>query len=357
MSINDLHCRTSGNSKMKSTSCVDNADNALKRISQLRRFYRIHFRIPKSCLIPVAEAIDRTITLASNTDRINLVCFPILALDVPISPNTAGSSLSSVIHANLRRLTQSPFDPSTLCQQLPCPKSRKESSSSENLRTHINCKIFLSDVKAAIRVVASDDNVLEVSSEVLQALILRHKSEQEDSVTPIIPADNIAVTADEKKTIRSHRSFSGGCCGGIDGLHPAHLLDLVAVSTAEAGLLLCRCITNLTNKSRAETLVLLARFINRQIKVFRGFCRRCQCGRLRRAVQQVVGVMRRMTTVVTMVARCRDDSLHVQTMDTARRRLRQRRETPCFIESHRFDDYRRRHPINSGRQCVSPFSG
>ena len=107
-----------------SPSCVDNADNVLKRISQLHRFYRIHIRIPKSCRIPVAEAlaeaIDRTITSASNADSNNLVLFPILAFGVPISPYTEGSSLSSVIRANLRRLAQSPFDPSTLCQQLPC---------------------------------------------------------------------------------------------------------------------------------------------------------------------------------------------------------------------------------------------
>ena len=67
-------------------------------------------------------------------------------------------------------------------------------------------------------------------------------------MTPIIPAENIAVTADEKKIIRSLRLFSGGCCGGIDRLRPAHLVDLVAVSTTEAGLHLRRSITNLTNK-------------------------------------------------------------------------------------------------------------
>ena len=118
----------------------------------------------------------------------------------------------------------------------------------ENLRSHVNTKLMLNDIKAAIRVVSSDDTVLEVTPEVLQALIRKHPSEPEDSVTPIIPAENIAVTADEKKIIWSLRSFSGGCCGGIDGLRPAHLLDLVAVSTAEAGLHLRRSITNMTNK-------------------------------------------------------------------------------------------------------------
>ena len=151
---------------LDSPNCVDNADNVLKRISQLRRFYRIPIRIPKSCRIPVAEAlveaIDRTITSASNTDWNNFVSFPILALGVPISPNNAGSSLSSVIRANLKRLTQSPFDPSTLCQQLSCYQARRESSPSENLRSLVNTKLMLNDIKAAIRVVSSDDTILDV---------------------------------------------------------------------------------------------------------------------------------------------------------------------------------------------------
>ena len=107
---------------------------------------------------------------------------------------------------------------------------------------------MLNDVKTAIRVASSDDTVLEVTPEVLQTQMLRHPSEPEDSVTPIIPAENIAMTADEKKIIMSLRSFSGGYCGGIDGLRPAHLLDLVAVYTATGGLHLHRSNTNLTNK-------------------------------------------------------------------------------------------------------------
>ena len=34
---------------MDSPNCVDNDDNVLKQISQLRRFYRIPIQIPKSC--------------------------------------------------------------------------------------------------------------------------------------------------------------------------------------------------------------------------------------------------------------------------------------------------------------------
>ena len=58
---------------MDSPNCVDNADNVLKRISQLHRFYRIPIRIPVAEAL--AEAIDRTITPASNTDWNNFAPF------------------------------------------------------------------------------------------------------------------------------------------------------------------------------------------------------------------------------------------------------------------------------------------
>ena len=85
---------------------------------------------------------------------------------------------------------------------MPCHQARRESSSSENLRSHINAKLMLIDVKAAIGDVASDDTVLEVTPQVLQALMLRQPSDPVDSVTLIIPDGNFAVAADERKTIR-----------------------------------------------------------------------------------------------------------------------------------------------------------
>ena len=71
---------------------------------------------------------------------------------------------------------------------------------------------MLIDVRAAMLVVASDDTVLDVTPDVIQALMHKHTSEPEDSPTPIMPAENIAVTADEKKAIRYPRAFSSGCC-------------------------------------------------------------------------------------------------------------------------------------------------
>ena len=70
------------------------------------------------------------------------------------------------------------------------------------------------------------------------------------------------------------------------------------------------------------SMLLLDRLINRQVEVYRGFGRNpfrfyFQCDRLRRAVEQVVGVMKLMIKVVAMVARFWVDSFHVLTKYSA----------------------------------------
>ena len=56
----------------------------------------------------------------------------------------------------------------------------------------------------------------------------------------------------------------------------------------------------------------------------------CQCGRLGRAVEKVEGVMRQMTTVVAMVARCRVYSVNVLTNNWALNGAQMCQHGPCF---------------------------
>ena len=83
-------------------------------------------------------------------------------------------------------------------------------------------------------------------------------------------------------------------------------------------------------------LCLFARLIKRQVVVFRSFGRRssyriyCQCGRLRRADEKVVGVMRRMTTVMAMIARCGVDTVYVLTKDSTVTGVQLYRHSSCL---------------------------
>ena len=93
---------------------------------------------------------------------------------------------------------------------------------------------------------------MEVTPEVLQSLRPKHSLEPVVSLTSIIPADDIAESADKNKITRSLPSFSGGgccggCCGGIDGLRQEHLLDLVVNFTAVADLRQRQSITTMAS--------------------------------------------------------------------------------------------------------------
>ena len=126
-----------------SPSCVDNADNVLKLISQLRCFHRIPIRILKSCRIPIADVIYRTLTSVLNIDWNSLVFLLILTLGVLISTNTAGSSLSllsSVTTLTISLLSRHPL-PTVACLQ-----TRRETSSSKKLRSNIITKLMLNDI-------------------------------------------------------------------------------------------------------------------------------------------------------------------------------------------------------------------
>ena len=211
---------------------IYNAEITLKRISQLCCFNRIPIRIPKSCRTLLLKLL--AMRFAGRIPRVEYGVEQLGHLPYPRLGHSDQSkydrvlSLSSIIRANIRRLARSHADLDTLCQQLPCHHARKETSSSEKVRSHINSKLMQNDVKAAIRVVASYDTIHEVTPEVLQSHRPTRLSEREDSLAPTIPADNIAVSADQNNIMRSLPSFFGGCrSGGIDGLRPAHLLNLI----------------------------------------------------------------------------------------------------------------------------------
>ena len=101
---------------------------------------------------------------------------------------------------------------------------------------------MLIDVKEAMRIMASDDTVLEVTPEIRQSYRHMHPPEPEDSLAPSMSADSISVSANQNEIMRSLLSFTDGCSCDIDRLRPAHLLDLVAI------ILLRQSITNLTNE-------------------------------------------------------------------------------------------------------------
>ena len=85
------------------------------------------------------------------------------------------------------------------------------------------------------------------------------------------------------------------------------------------------CTSRCSTENYISIMLMLVRLINCQVEVFRGIGRAVHndstlsvrfYGQLRRAVEKVVCVMRRMTIAVAMIARCRVDAVHVLTKDS-----------------------------------------
>ena len=112
----------------------------------------------------------------------------------------------------------------------------------------VNSKLLVGDVTAAVRIIASDDSVITPTSEVVTALRLKHPPAPLDLRPP--PTEPVTKTSSvsEEEVMVALKSFRPSSAGGVDGLRPGHLKDLVAPQTAEAGRRLMKALANRCSK-------------------------------------------------------------------------------------------------------------
>ena len=86
------------------------------------------------------------------------------------------------------------------------------------------------------------------TSEVVTALRLRHPLSPLDLRPP--PTEPVSHTSSvsEEEVMVALKSFRPSCAGGVDGLRPVHLKDLVAPQIADAGRRLLKALANLCSK-------------------------------------------------------------------------------------------------------------
>ena len=213
-----------------------------------RKSVSIPVRIPKGARIAAADALASTIDSALEIGDCNswhrLLLFAPQALGRG-TPRSVRSSLTRDMKENIQLFLSS----SSLVEaHNPCDELRTQSSRGCNIRRAVNSKLAQGDVAAAVRLVASDDTVLEPTDEVLNALKLKHPSTPSDT-RPIPPPDpDIRTSLSADDVLKALRSFKPGSSGGADGLRPGHLLDLTSSCTADAGVRLTESIVKLCDR-------------------------------------------------------------------------------------------------------------
>ena len=220
-----------------------------------RQSNRVILRIPKSCRIQAASALSDTINNALSSltplswTKLFFFAMEVFGIPTQSDNNHITSKTAQVIHDNLRRhlLTSSTDFP---CQLNHSPSYNRRPSAIDNqkrLRQLVNRHLSVNDVRAAVRTVASDDILSDITPDVLESLRSKHPPPPSNIEIIPIPTDIPSMTTSSQYIRETIRSFSGSSGGGVDGLRPIHLQDLISNQTAEAGNRLILSLTSLVN--------------------------------------------------------------------------------------------------------------
>ena len=231
---------------------------ALNSAVYTRQTNRVILRIHKTCRIQTASALSDTNNnaLSSQTplSRTKLFLFAMEVFGIPTQSDISHrtSKTAQVIHDNLRRhlLTSSTDIPCQLWQLNHSPSYNRHPSAIDNqkrLRQLVNRHLSVNDVRAAVRAVASDDILFDITPDVLESQRSKHPPAPSNIAIIPIPTDIPYMTTSSQDIREAIRSFSGSSGGGVDGLRPIHLQNLISNQTAEAGNRLILSLISLVN--------------------------------------------------------------------------------------------------------------
>ncbi|KAL0829371.1 hypothetical protein ABMA28_004148 [Loxostege sticticalis] len=203
-----------------------------KTLSYLKHSHPIIKRIPRGARTSVALALSSAITkvLSENTLEAweHLFTFSYRILHISSDPNNQLSLTQRIKH-------NCSFNLNSSCFFTP------------NSPTHAST---LSDgnIKGAARILFSDDLIAPSTPDTLSALKSKHPPSATNSQLPDSPDPTQPALQTTPEALTSAiNSFSSGSAGGMDGLTPQHLKDLVSVSCGEAGTALLKNLVSLVN--------------------------------------------------------------------------------------------------------------
>jgi len=113
------------------------------------------------------------------------------------------------------------------------------------LAAAIMAKVEDGNIKAAIRILTSEEKPAEDSDVTYAKLLERHPAAPANRCQPPDPHNMTAIQMSEAEVQKIIRSFPAGSSGGPDGIRPQHILDLI--NCRECGTALLTSITGFVN--------------------------------------------------------------------------------------------------------------
>ena len=212
--------------------------------------------VPKGSRILAARSLCNIINDVCDTNSHDawrkLIRFSPMCFKKPKRGGKKQPSLATSVNRQIESFLEDPF----------CPLDSSSSSSRHNTETRkirnediraklVGKKLANFDIKGAVRLISSDDRILQFDQTTLSQLRSKHPDPHSDSDFPSPPSrDEIAeaMQLTEIQVQKAIQSFPGGSAGGCDLLLPQHLKDLINKKSGEQGVKLLKAVTRISNK-------------------------------------------------------------------------------------------------------------
>ena len=125
------------------------------------------------------------------------------------------------------------------------PVLRKNADPSAALAAAVTAKIEDGNIRAALRIISSEDKPAADSASNYAILLAKHPAALVHSSPAVDPKTTSALQVSEADVLKAIKSFPAGSSGGPDGIRPQHIVDLV--NCREAGAPLLSAITAFVN--------------------------------------------------------------------------------------------------------------
>ena len=240
-SINELDLDPVLPLSTSTTQSTPSLDPFWKALSKFKNTVPVLKRVPRGARPIVAQCLADCVRLAVRENSLSaweqLLTFPYRILHV--QKNLAiKKTLTAQIKENCN-VSAPILDP-----KLPTQRY----TTSRGISHLVETKLGEGDISGAARILFSSDVVAPCSPETLAALETKHPAPADGLCFPDPPdSDFHCLTITGQELFTAVCSFRSGSAGGLDGLSPQHLKDLICSGAGEAGELLLKELTALIN--------------------------------------------------------------------------------------------------------------
>ena len=222
-------------------------------LNKCRRFIPVTHIIQKSVRIIVCQELVTLINavLVNNdvTSWIRLLAFPYLVLNTTKKNNKTGRNYIRSNLADFKEIGDINNALQKLLKDYGNVQYKKSTKTEDLIVKTANQKVGEGDIRGAIRVLCSNETIAEPTLETKSKLKSKHPDDVEVTETFPLKAElKITQIEDVNEGIKH---FPLSSSGGIDGLRPRHLKDLISFTCGESASHLLKAIASLTDLIKA----------------------------------------------------------------------------------------------------------